>query len=525
MAGRGRPLRRTLAQLVAAVVVVVIACAAVLAVTVVQLRQTQTRNQSRLLPATSDAQRLLDDFVNQETGERGYVITGDETFLQPYRRATDELPRTIAALRRHAAMDPQIERALNDVVATHDQWVAAATAPELAAARAGDLAEARRLVATGTGRDLFDQLRQRTGELQDHVSSAQQASNAHARGLIQWLAITLGVTLLLLAGLVAMLLPALRRLVIGPLERFSASARAASTDLSQQVDVEGPAEIVNAVHDVEHLRRQLLHQVETAREAVEALRQKGPAVLALRQALSSAPASHPSVAVATRQEPAEGMLAGDWVDVVAVEGHRLAVVIGDVAGHGPRPAVFALRLKHLVATALTLGCDPGDALRVAVRQLGDTAEMFATVLVVVIDPATQTLRYANAGHPAALLRSAVRRPVPQQVGARSAGVPLSRDEVRELTVTGPLLSSIVAEWSWTTKTLPFRTGDALLGFTDGVTEARDDAGRELGVDVLRRAVAAEPDPAALLRQVTDALARHTAGRRQDDVTMFACRLR
>ena len=55
LAGRGRPLRRTLVQLVAVVVAVVLVCAAMLAVTVVQLRQTQTRNQSQLVPATHDA--------------------------------------------------------------------------------------------------------------------------------------------------------------------------------------------------------------------------------------------------------------------------------------------------------------------------------------------------------------------------------------------------------------------------------------------------------------------------------------
>ncbi len=48
--------------------------------------------QRRLLPAVTDVQQLLELFVNQETGERGLIITGAAAFWQPYRPATARIP-------------------------------------------------------------------------------------------------------------------------------------------------------------------------------------------------------------------------------------------------------------------------------------------------------------------------------------------------------------------------------------------------------------------------------------------------
>lgn len=148
------------------------------------------------------------------------------------------------------------------------------------------------------------------------------------------------------------------------------------------------------------------------------------------------------VEVAARMDPAEGVLAGDWYDTVEVTQNRLALVLGDVAGQGPASAVFALRLKASLAAALRAGLTPAQALGVTAADLGDIApELFATALVAVIDTATGTLTYANAGHPAALILTSEAGRHSGPGGGRGAGAGLSRVE---LAPTGPLLSPVVA---------------------------------------------------------------------------------
>lgn len=159
------------------------------------------------------------------------------------------------------------------------------------------------------------------------------------------------------------------------------------------------------------------------------------------------------------------------------------------AGHGPEPGVFALRLKHLLAAALAHGRPPGAALEWTARRLGDTGELFATVFVALVDVEADVLCYANAGHPAALLLArSPGRPEPLQPGERhgvvpprSDGTPLTR---LDLAATGPLLSTLVASWSWATLEHRFTAGDLLLAFTDGLIEERTADGEQFGVDRL-----------------------------------------
>ncbi len=87
--------------------------------------------------------------MNEETGQRGFVITGDSRFLKPYEAAA-RLKHVAADLRRHTAL-PGTGAALEQVRAAHQGWLGLSAEPEIAAARAGGPAGARRLVAAGAG--------------------------------------------------------------------------------------------------------------------------------------------------------------------------------------------------------------------------------------------------------------------------------------------------------------------------------------------------------------------------------------
>src|SRR3954451_18527921 len=174
------------------------------------------------------------------------------------------------------------------------------------------------------------------------------------------------------------------------------------------------------------MRARLVASIDESRRAVEALTQQGPAVIALRDALAPTRTSSTLLSVAGRLEAAEGVLAGDWYDAVDLPNGRVGLLVGDVSGHGPGPGVFALRLKHLLAAALATGMSPGMSVEWVVAQLGDTGEMFATALVLVVDPVTGQVNYTNAGHPAAVV-------------LRGKGHP-----VVQLEATGPMLSGLLA---------------------------------------------------------------------------------
>jgi serine phosphatase RsbU (regulator of sigma subunit) len=68
--------------------------------------------------------------------------------------------------------------------------------------------------------------------------------------------------------------------------------------------------------------------------------------------------------VAGQIESAQGVLAGDFLDIVELDDQRVAVVLADVAGHGPAAAVVGLRLK--TALAAILGQAPLDEVTVLV---------------------------------------------------------------------------------------------------------------------------------------------------------------
>ena len=94
----------------------------------------------------------------------------------------------------------------------------------------------------------------------------------------------------------------------------------------------------------------------------------------------------------TVYEPGTGLMAGDFYDVYPTGGGRLAVVIGDVAGHGVEPSITAFQVKYLLRNFLTQYRDPAQALEELNKVLSATGrpEDLVSVCVVLFDPAGAT---------------------------------------------------------------------------------------------------------------------------------------
>jgi sigma-B regulation protein RsbU (phosphoserine phosphatase) len=204
--------------------------------------------------------------------------------------------------------------------------------------------------------------------------------------------------------------------------------------------------------------------------------------------------------VAYRFEPAEGVLAGDWMETIRLDEHRVGVIVVDVSGHGPEAGLRALLLKHLLVPALKLELDPADALHWVSGQIGETDEWFATCVIFEVNAATGRCLYANAGHPSALL-----------LGPRG---------LQELPPTGPLFSDLPG-MRWETVETTLDPDEVLVVYTDGITEARSDLGEEYGEARLRERLLSAPttDVEALADRVMDSVHDFGAHRLSDDATL------
>lgn len=202
------------------------------------------------------------------------------------------------------------------------------------------------------------------------------------------------------------------------------------------------------------------------------------------------------------------LLGGDFLDAVRTPDGGLALLVGDVCGHGPRAAALAARLRSSWRTLATAGVplerlDVLDKVVVAERPDED---LFATVVVAHVDAGGETLRWALAGHPPALL----------DVNGRV----LALDEEGR----GPALG-LVTGVPWPIGECALPEHWTLVLYTDGLIEARGQAGGErlevLGLQALVEAARGVDgiSPEALVRSVVR-LAEHDGRGLDDDLAIL-----
>ena len=231
------------------------------------------------------------------------------------------------------------------------------------------------------------------------------------------------------------------------------------------------------------------------------------------------PASLPEVPgfeLSARFHPAR-QVAGDFYDAFPLPiGGRIAIVVGDVCDKGVGAALFMAVFRSLlrVVTSEAYGTAPdaGDLhhLPRTVQVLSDynatthaAANMFTTLFFGVLDPRSGSLTYVNAGHDAPLLLR--------------GGMIAER-----LPPTGPAVG-LLEGMEFGVRQITLASGDVLLAYTDGVTDARGADGATYGEQRLE-SIAREPPhgAATLLARIESDLARHTAGTEPfDDVTLLA----
>jgi sigma-B regulation protein RsbU (phosphoserine phosphatase) len=481
----------------------------------VVLHETHAADQAvttRWAPANATSNKLIAHLVDQETGERGYVITHDPGFLNPYTSGRQAAAQDLVQLRGLVGDEPVIA---SDLAAVDDQWqhwLSQVAEPELAAAKAGDLTTSQQLVENELGQTLFDKLRTKVMALQSDIGALTAQERTRETNAIARLDRAFLATLIVGGVLTVLFLLLVQVWVLRPLLALQQQLRRATAGAFREgIDESGPPELREVAADVELLRTRLVRELEQSENARQALEQRGPVVLGLSERLSLADvAPVEGLRIASALHAAEGIVAGDLLDVVPIDAHRAAVVIADVSGHGATAGLEAVTLKHVIGTALRLGHDPARALEVAADQ-SRLDERFATCAIVVIDVVTGELTFANAGHLPPLI-----------VPAISAGnTTVGPEHLTTLDPTGPLLSVLARGWQ--TGRARLEPGEVLLLVTDGLLEARSAAGEEFGIDGVCKALsqATTRDVDTTVTALTAAAHAYALDYNRDDVTVLA----
>lgn len=233
--------------------------------------------------------------------------------------------------------------------------------------------------------------------------------------------------------------------------------------------------------------------------------------------LSEPPRRHPRFDVGVVNLASQAV-DGDFVDLYAGEDGRLEIVIGDVMGKGIPAALIGAATKiHLLRATAEIRSAPGDRDGVLAAIVNRTAqrmtarlmalERFVTLTAVQLDPHERLVRSVDCGHTSTLH---YRSETGEIRLLKGDGLPL-----------GVLESEVYSE-----TVAPLSPGDALVFYSDGVTEAANKDGELFGEERLAQVLAARAreSTAAILTAIRNAITEFTGSTRfSDDFTCIAVR--
>lgn len=202
-------------------------------------------------------------------------------------------------------------------------------------------------------------------------------------------------------------------------------------------------------------------------------------------------------------------MGGDFYDFFLVDGERLGFVIADVSGKGVPAAIFMAVTRSLLKATALRAVEPAECLRHVNGLLcpDNDAVMFTTVFYGILDTVSGALMYSSAGHQLPYV-------------LRGAG------GVEQLPATAGMGLGVMEDARFETKKAWLASGDRLLLYTDGISEAMDPANRIFSETRLRGFLEAtgECPPWELIRRLMAEVRGFAADAPQsDDITVLALR--
>jgi phosphoserine phosphatase RsbU/P len=161
---------------------------------------------------------------------------------------------------------------------------------------------------------------------------------------------------------------------------------------------------------------------------------------------------------------------GDYYDFFKHDDGQITIVLGDVSGHGTSAAFNMAQTKGIFQSLVQFNLNPIDFLRHANTALARCFEKstFLTLMVIKIDQSSNTIQMARAGHCLPLFYS---QKEAQYIESKGTGLGVVR---------GKDYASFIE-----CKTIPYKPGNELLLYTDGIIEASNASGELFGTDRLK----------------------------------------
>ena len=207
---------------------------------------------------------------------------------------------------------------------------------------------------------------------------------------------------------------------------------------------------------------------------------------------------------------ASNQVGGDYYDIFDIAPHTVCAVIADVSGHSIASGLLMTAARSALRLLVRHTSQPAKIL----QQLNETlyrdldqTDLFMSLFLVIIDLEAEVIRYASAGHNPALLYQC------------------ASHTVMPLEATG-FLMGVLPDASFDEIAWPLQCGDALVLYTDGITQARNPQGEFFGETRLQAQVRHLGDAEArgIVGAIMTDVRQHTQTRLDDDITLLVLKL-
>jgi sigma-B regulation protein RsbU (phosphoserine phosphatase) len=218
-------------------------------------------------------------------------------------------------------------------------------------------------------------------------------------------------------------------------------------------------------------RERMSREVQEARQIQEALLPRSSPFI-------------PGYVIAGQSCPA-GAVGGDWYDFIPLSDGRWGLVLADVSGKGTAAALLMSATRGMLRSLAEACCTPAEVMCRLNRLMVDDVPngRFVTMVYAILDPASHSVTFANAGHLHPLLVDSSG----SRFLATDAGLPLG-----------------ILDGNFAEVTVQLEPGSRLVFYSDGITEAQNSRGEEYGLSRLQQHVSQEnANPETILRNVHD----------------------
>jgi sigma-B regulation protein RsbU (phosphoserine phosphatase) len=276
------------------------------------------------------------------------------------------------------------------------------------------------------------------------------------------------------------------------------------------VDIDGRSAMIVVWHDLTNIKKaeaDLKRHTSELEAANARLRRDLRAAARIQQAfLPTVLPATGLVKLAWVFRPCEE-LGGDLLNIFPIGERHLGLYMLDVSGHGVPASLLAVAVGH----ALSPHGDPEGLLRPAdvirrvnQRLCGDRTEQFVTLFYGVLDLASSTLKYANAGHPGPIVLTGGANPIVLP----EAGLP----------------AGVIAEAEYSDAVIQLQQRDRIWVYSDGLMEAMNPSGESFGMKRLTElfsTVSADELASAVQLVLGNVETWTAAGGPQDDISIVA----